>query len=93
MTEKEEKLIKKIQKDFPEFYQSLQSSSLDELKAKLTTHAKHRENTLKAREECEPLQAAKETARELAAPFNETLSNISMRTKYIYLLMREKGEE
>lgn len=93
MTEKEEKLVKKIQKEFPDFYDSLQTADLDDLKAKLTTHAKHREETEKAKEECVPLNEAKDKVKELQGPFNDTLKALKLRMKYIYLLMNEKGEQ
>lgn len=91
MTEKEEKLVKKIQKDFPDFYDALQSASTDDLKEKLSTHAKHREETLKSREECVPLNEAKEKVKEMNGPFNDTLKALNLRSKYIYMLMKEKG--
>jgi hypothetical protein len=88
---KEEKLIAKIQKEYPDFYDSLQSLTVDELQEKLASHAKHREETLKAKEDCVPLNEAKELVAEISGPFNDTLKMLSLRSKYIYLLMQEKG--
>lgn len=88
---KEEKLIAKIQKDFPEFYDSVQSLSVEELSEKLKNHAKHREETLVAQENCTPLNEAKEKVKELNAPFKDTLSALKVRSKYLYYLMKEKG--
>lgn len=91
MTEKEEKLVKKIQKDLPEFYDSLQGLTVDELKEKLATYAKHREETIKFKEDNAEIKNAREKLSELEAPFKERLKEFNLRTKYIYLLMQEKG--
>lgn len=91
LTDKEEKLVKKIKKDFPEFFDGAQGLTTGEIEQKLKTHAKHREEIISSRENNVKLNAAKKEVRDLDAPFRDGLKAVNLRTKYLYLLMRQKG--
>ena len=88
--EKELALKKKAQKDFPEFTDAADGMDLTGLESKLMTHAKYREETEFAKKKDEELQKAKDLAKELGAPYRETLNALKTKMAYLHLLIEEK---
>ena len=87
---KEEALKTKAQTDFPEFTDAVDSAKLEDLEKKLLEYAKYREQTAMAQKSDEGLEKAKNTVKELNAPYNETLNALKIKTAYINILIEEK---
>ena len=51
----------------------------------------NREETLMARDKDEELESAKEVAKELGAPYNDTIKALKLKTAYLHILLEEKG--
>lgn len=81
----------KAQNDFPEFTDAVDSANVEELKKKLLEYAIYREETIMAQKVDEGLEKAKNTVKELNAPYNETLNALKIKTAYIHILLEEKG--
>ena len=91
MTDKEEKLQKKCEKDYPEFTEGMESMSLEDLDKRLLQYAKFREETLTAKDNDEDLNKAKELSKELNAPYSDSLKALKIKTAYMHILMRDKS--
>ena len=89
LTEKEEKLVKKAQKDFPEFTDVVDRLSLDQLEGKLLEYAKYREETLQAQAKDPDLIKAKEDVTFLNGPYKDTLGALKLKSAYLHLLLQE----
>ena len=92
LTEKEEKMRAKVQKDFPDFVGVVDNLSLPELEAKLLTYAKYREETLQAQSKDDELIKAKENVTFLNGPYKDTISALKSKSAYLHLLMGELKE-
>lgn len=93
LTDKELKLKKKVQKDYPDFVSGVESMNVEELENKLLGYAKNREETLQFQAKDEKLNEAKELVKELNGPYKDTLSAIKDKSAYIHLLMAELKEK
>ena len=88
---KEEAIKTKAQTDFPEFTDAVDKASLEDLEKKLLEYAKYREQTVMAQKSDEGLEKAKNTVKELNAPYNETLNALKIKTAYVNILIEEKA--
>jgi len=89
--EKEMKIREKCQKDFPEFVETVDSMAAEQLMKNMLNYSKWREETTLEMSKDEALQAAKDVAKELAAPYRDTLGALKTKMAYMYVLLREKG--
>jgi hypothetical protein len=80
----------KVETDFPEFADALNGAKVEDLKKKLLEYAIYREQTVMAQKVDEALEKAKNTVKELNAPYNETLNAIKIKSAYINILLEEK---
>lgn len=62
----------------------------DALKARLVKLAQYREEIKQSMQDDEQLTRAKETAKELAAPYRDSLKDNEMRTTFIVKVLEEK---
>lgn len=91
---KELALKTKAQKDYPEFTDGVDNLKLAELEANLLRLAKYREETEMAKKKDSALERAKETIKELQAPYNDALKALKVKMGYLNLLIQErKGDE
>jgi len=91
---KELTVLKKVQKDYPEFADSSDGLPLEELRKNLGIYSKYAQETIMAREKDEELQIARDNVKELAGPYNDTLKALKLKLAYINIRMDEKkGEE
>lgn len=83
----------KVQKALPHFADEVNGLKVEELNSRLVQLAKDMSATDDAKEADEGLQAAKESAKELGAPYREAKRDIRLKTTYIVELIKEKGGE
>lgn len=81
----------KAQKEFPDFTDSTDRLSIEELEKKLMQYANYREETELSKQKDEELNKAKERVKDLQAGYNETLKALKIKMAYIHLLMAEKA--
>lgn len=90
MSEKSQKLKEKVQKEFPEFADSLNALSVESLEKNLLSYAKYKEEVLVSQASDEALQQSKDTTKLLNEPYKEALAALKMKTAYLNLLIDEK---
>jgi hypothetical protein len=91
LNDKDEKFVKKMQKDHKHFLESVDGLPVFELEKNITIYAKHREDTENGRRQCKPLNDAKELVSELSAPFNDALNALKLKLRYLNLLIQFKN--
>lgn len=88
LTDKEAKLVKKTQKDFPEFTEIVDQLSAEQLDQKLLEYAKYREETLQAQDKDVDLIRLKEELAQLKGPYSDTLRALKAKSAYLHLLLQ-----
>lgn len=81
----------KVQKEFPEFTDTVNSLSVSELNERIATYAKESEAVEKAKEEDEALEDAKGVVQELSAPYKDAKKAIRMKIRYMIALIQDQG--
>ena len=89
---KELEIRKKVQKKFPDFVDTADGMSLEDIKKNLSMYANYREQTELARKKDEDLQMAKEKVKFLAGPYSDTVAALKLKLSYLHVLLAEKGE-
>jgi len=90
--DKKEALKTKVEKEYPEFVDSLQGSGKESLDQNLLIYAKYREEAELGKKEDEGLQEAQERARELAKPYNDAIKALKEKLAYINIRIEELKE-
>jgi len=85
------KMKTKVQKQFPDFVEMVDSMNVDALEDRLNIYAKELEKVKKAQEADTDLSNAKELVSELGAPYRDAKKAIELKTSYIISLIGEKG--
>ncbi len=75
-----------------EFKNSVASAADDELKTKVVNLSKNEEEILKARSEDTALAEAKDTAKELNAPYADSMKEVRARRRYVLRVLQERGK-
>lgn len=89
---KESKTIQeKVQAEFPEFVESVNGLSVEQLEKRLSDYAKHRDDVEESKKADAGLESAKAMVSEMSAPYNDALKAINMKSKYIVAYIKEKG--
>jgi hypothetical protein len=86
----EAKLADKVGSDIVD---TLNSASADELREKLSSLAKHEDETEEALEKDEEIERLTEELKQMKAPYKDTLSGIKLQRSFIAILMRERGRQ
>jgi len=86
-----DKLEKKLKEKDPLFLDEIAGLSRDQLNNRLLGLAKGRQDILQAREEDQDLAQAKDTVKELSAPYSESLKSTDLKMRYIAQVIKEKG--
>jgi hypothetical protein len=81
----------KVQKDMPEFVDSVNGLSVQQLETRIATYQKELQDSEEFRGKDEALSRAKAEAKELAAPYNDVAKSVGVKTRYLIELIREKG--
>ena len=84
-----QKFKDKVGKDYPDFVQATQGLSAEDLRKKLLTYSKYREETSLAQSNDVKLQAAREQVKELNAPYKDALKALKAKIAFIYLLLKD----
>ncbi len=83
----------KVLKEIPEFKDSADSASVDDLKKMILTNEGHAYTVEREKENDTKLNAAKELVKEHAAPYRDSLKVIQAKIKYCLFLLEEKGQD
>ncbi len=75
-----------------EFKNLVASAQDDELKTKVVNLSKNEEEVLKTRAEDQAFNDARDLAKELGAPYAETLKEIKARRRYVLKVLQERGK-
>ena len=75
-----------------EFKNAVASASDDDLKSKIVNLSKNEEDVLKTRFEDSQLNDAKELAKELGAPYADSLKEVKARRRYVLKVLQERGK-
>lgn len=81
----------KVRQEHPEFVAEVVALSIEDLNARLASHAKQVAEVEDAKEADEELAQAREVASALAAPYAEAKKAINQKTRFIVELIKEKG--
>ena len=84
-------LKKKVQKKHPEFTDSVDGLSIEDLKKNIITLSTYREQTLQFLESSDEIKSAKEQVKELTAGPNETLRALKEKISYVHALLEDRG--
>jgi hypothetical protein len=80
-----------VESEHQEWVSTVQGLSIEELDNMILRYAKYREEIKESREKDEQLNQAKELVKELGAPYRENLKINEQKTKYLIMLLGEKG--
>ena len=80
-----------VEGEHQDWVSTVQGLSIDELDKMILRYAKYREEIKEFREKDEQLNQAKELVKELSAPHRENLKINEQKTKYLIMLLGEKG--
>jgi hypothetical protein len=81
----------KVQEEMPEFANEVAGLGVPDLNSRLAVLAKANEENEQLKENDEDLEAAKNEASELAAPFRDAKKALRLKTRYVVALIKEKG--
>lgn len=84
-------LADQVKESNPEFFDTVQGLSVDDLNGRLASLAKDAETVEDTKENDEDLKQAKAEASELAAPYRDAKKAIRMKSKYVISLIKDKG--
>jgi hypothetical protein len=88
---KKKSLREIVEEQHRDWVSTVQGLSVEELDKMILRYAKYREEIKEAREKDEELNRAKEIVKELSAPYRENLKINEQKTKYLIMLLGEKG--
>lgn len=91
MSKSKVSLEDKVKKDNPEFVSEVASLSVQELDKRLSDLAKGAEDIRDARDADEDYQNVKEQVKEMGAPYRDSLKAVTLKTRYIISLIKEKS--
>lgn len=75
-----------------EFKNAVAAAADDELKTKVVNLSKNEEEILKTRSEDSALAEAKDLAKELNAPYSESMKEVRARRRYVLKVLQERGK-
>ena len=82
---------KEVEKNYPEFVDVVAGLNIQELEKRILMYTKERENVLDSKEKDETLIKTAALKKELEAPYRDSIKAISLKTKYLFQLLSEKG--
>ena len=86
-------LIKKAQKDYPTFTDSVDGLQVADLEKHLLRNAKYREETVLAKSKDEEIEQLKKQIKELSAPYNDALKALKVKLAYLNVIIQDKKAE
>jgi len=82
-----------IAEDYPEFHDEIQNANQDQLNDRLAELAKNREEIQDQKESDEVLEEAKARASELAAPYRDAQKLIRLKSRFIIMTLKDRGQK
>lgn len=89
---KELAIKKKVEKEYEMFAELANAMGLEEIDKNILMYAKHREDTEMAKKIDTDLNNAKESVKELSAPYNEALSVLKLKLSYLNIILKERRD-
>lgn len=87
---KELALKTKVQKDYPEFTDTVDNAQLPALESSMLKYANYREEVEMAKKKDQALEKAKNVVADLQAPYNDSIKALKLKTAYLGLLIAER---
>lgn len=84
-------LKEKIESDFQDWADMVKAMSISELDSTILRFAKYREEIEESFKNNPKLKEVRDLKSDLEAPFKENLKHNKMKTKYLIMLLNEKG--
>lgn len=81
----------KVQKEFPDFCVEVQRLDVNGLNSKLLAYAKHSEEIEDSKENDEGLAQAKETVKDMSAPYRDAKKALRLKMRYIMGMIKDQG--
>ena len=81
-----------LEKKNPEFVDEVVRLTADQLEARIVSLAKHQAEVEQAKEDDLELAQASELAKDLNAPYKDSLKAVKEKTQYLLHLLAEKGK-
>ena len=91
MAKEKKSLRETVESEHQDWVSTVQGLSIEELDKMILRYAKYREEIKEFRERDEQLNQAKELVKELSAPHRKNLKTNEQKTKYLIMLLGEKG--
>lgn len=88
---KKKDLRTKVEEDHSEWAGAVSTLSTSELDTMILRFAKYREELIQFKEADEELKKAREVVKDLNAPHKDNLNINALKTKYLIMLLGEKG--
>ena len=89
---KDKKNVQEVMsKENPEFVEACQGLSVDELDARLAQLAKDSQAVSESKDSDEALEQAQAEATALGAPYRDAKKAISLKSRYLIALIKERG--
>ena len=85
-------LEQQVRDDLPEFAAEVASATDEQLDARLAQLAKDTEAVNEAKEADEELKEAQESVKAMSAPYREAKKHISLKSRYIVGLLKDRGK-
>lgn len=88
---RQKSIQEKVQGEYPEFVETVIGLTVEQLEKRLSDYAKNRNEVQEAKKADLELEAARQVASEMGAPYADALKAIELKSKYIISLIKEKG--
>lgn len=82
----------KIQKQYPDFTSEVDNLTPEQLKQRIVGMQQALSDSEAMRESDDQLQAARASAKEFAAPYNDVKKAVKLKTQYILELLKNSGK-
>lgn len=91
MSKSKKSLEQVIREEYPEFAEAIDAATAADMDNRLAELAKNHEQVVEAKDADDGLAAAREEANNLAAPYNDSLKLIRLKSRYIIKILKERA--
>ena len=86
-----DKLMKKVEKDYPEFVSAVETLSGEDLERRILDYAKEQERIDEELDSNEVIKSIKENLKEIRAPFIDCKKAVKNKMRYLMALHEDRG--
>ena len=86
-----DKMIKKVEKDYPEFVEIINTLSGTDLEKRILEYAKEQERIDEELDSNEIIKAIKDNLKETRSPFVDAKKAVKLKMKYLRALLDDRG--